>query len=531
MAKRSPRGKRPPATSPSPPSAPTTPPASQKPATSPKMTPAPTVAPAPSPKFWFGFEVSWAKLAIGRVVLFGLLAADALLAIRHAPRYGAGGFNVAQLAGLDGLGPTHASYAITQLGLAYLFVLAACGIATRYVVPIAAAGYAWLYFGSQLDSYQHHYLVVMLLVIGSAIPWQRPAGATARTPVRSWALRLFLVQLAILYLWAAISKMTPAWLDGRTLAMQIVTAPDRMNLRGAIDATIGMATLSKLVLVTELGLAATLCWKRAWPIVAPVGVLFHLGIVLSKFDIGLFAWLMIGIYGFVVPDRIWIALAEWPPIRVLGRLGRVITGAGWIVAGVLVLGALGLAMLVRLPYATGMATLIVGVSIGAAYSAQRFAATPQARVAKIGAAALLATGLWGVVDRGSDVATDYYRFWGGSSRRLGDLASAERAYRELVAIAPDEPVGHFQLGRLLLDKDPVAGLAHLRTAQHLEPSRARAYLAEARYLAKQGTAAAKAQALDKAREGTFAEPSSSEARALVDQLTKGTLATPAQDDP
>src|SRR5437762_505916 len=48
------------------------------------------------PAFWFAFDVTWAKLALARVVLFGLLAIDALLQIRHAPRYGVGGFNVAQ---------------------------------------------------------------------------------------------------------------------------------------------------------------------------------------------------------------------------------------------------------------------------------------------------------------------------------------------------------------------------------------------------------------------------------------------------
>src|SRR4051812_44910212 len=84
--------------------------------------------PAPEPRFWFGFEVSWAKLVVARVVIFGLLAIDALLAIRHAPRYGAGGFNVAQIPGLDGLGPTRNSYLVCELINAFLFTFAALGI-------------------------------------------------------------------------------------------------------------------------------------------------------------------------------------------------------------------------------------------------------------------------------------------------------------------------------------------------------------------------------------------------------------------
>ena len=88
----------------------------------------------PRPAFWFGFEVAWAKLVLARSVVFGLLALDALLQIQHAPRYGAGGFNVAQLPGLGAFGPTRASYGIGQLLDAYLLVLAACGIATRVVI-------------------------------------------------------------------------------------------------------------------------------------------------------------------------------------------------------------------------------------------------------------------------------------------------------------------------------------------------------------------------------------------------------------
>src|SRR3954471_19925088 len=121
--------------------------------------------PAEQPAFWFGFDVAWLKLLVFRVVFFGMLAIDALLQIRHAPRYGAGGFNVAQLPFLDSIGPTRGSYEVAQLISAYLFVLAALGVATRFVLPVVTTIYAWLYFTSQLDGYQHHYLVALLLGI------------------------------------------------------------------------------------------------------------------------------------------------------------------------------------------------------------------------------------------------------------------------------------------------------------------------------------------------------------------------------
>ena len=463
--------------------------------------------------FWFGFEVSWAKLALARAVLFGLLALDALLQIRHAPRYGAGGFNVAQLPGLGALGPTRSSYGIGELLDAYLLVLAACGVATRVVIPAAAAIYAWLYFGSQLDSYQHHYLIALVLALASFVPWQRPHRARAATRVRSWALRLILVQLAVLYLWAAVSKMTPAWLDGRALDQQ-VGGP----LRALIDHTIGLAWTSKLVLVTELTLAGTVWLRPAWWLAAPVGILFHLGIVVTGLEIGLFAWLMIATYILVVPDAIWIWLGElpWPgTARAHLRVDSADEFArprGWGWLG-LALGAgmlLAFACRIEGAHAAGLAVAVVPLAT---------ALLPRRNHSRawLGAAHVLALGLWVLVDRGSTVTSDYARLWGGASKRLGDLDTAEAAYRRLAQLTPDDPGAHLRLGRILLEREEAdAGLAELHVAQAMEPASAHAWVEEARWLARHGKLD---EAVSKAKEGTYAEPSNAEARQLLDTLT------------
>jgi hypothetical protein len=470
------------------------------------------------PAFWFGFEVSWAKLALGRFVLFGLLALDALLQIRHAPRYGAGGFNVAQIPLLDGLGPTRTSYAVCELINAWLFTLAALGVAARWVLPPAAAIYAWLYFGSQLDSYQHHYLVSLVLLCACFVPWQRPRDATPATRVASWALRLILVELAIMYLWAAISKMNAAWVDGRTLSTQIIGP-----MRRLVDATVGVPFASKLVVVVELALAALVWQPRFWMIAAPLGIAFHAGILFSGLEIGLFAWLMIATYLFVVPDRVWVALATTRPLTTLRSAFAIVSGwfdgaAGWFIW---ILGAtLGtaFAMFARFEYAgrVGIVALVVMIA-GSGYAIVR---APQARrLTAIGMAHLAAMTLWFATDRASTVAIDYYRFWGGTSRRLGDLATAERAYRELIAAAPDEPAGHFQLGRMLLTQQkPDEALAELHEAQRLSPGDARPFVVEARWLAAHGRVA---QAVDKARDATVADPNDKDARDLLDSLTRG----------
>ena len=479
---------------------------------------------APEPRFWFGFEITWAKLVCARVVIFSLLALDALLLVRHAPRYGATDFNVGQLSIFDSIGPGRVAYGAGQLVLAYSFVLIAFGVATRALVPISAVLYGWLYFGSQLDSYQPHYLVLLVLVIASFESWERPEGATPQTPMRSWALRLLLVQLAIMYLWAAISKLHPAWVNGHTLGSQLTGSAALV-----IDKTIGFAVASVLVILAELTLAATVWWRRGWRVAAPLGLLFHGGILLTNLEIGLFAGLMVGIYILVVPDRIWVWLAELPVVVGMRESMRAIAErTSWLGFAAALIVGIALAYLVRLENAFVVVIVLAVIPAGHAIRAAIGGSRPRVIV---GLAHAIAIVLWLAVDRTSTVAVDYYRDWGGSQRRLQNFEQAEQAYRSMVDVAPHDPVGHYHLGRILV-RDPKQasrvdeGLAELRRAQVLEPARARAFVEEARVLAGQGKFA---EATVKAKAGAMAEPSNPEARLLVDSLSKSAVPAPVPD--
>src|SRR5262249_55163140 len=127
--------------------------------------------------------------------------------------------------------------------------------------------------------------------------------------------------------------------------------------------------------------------------------------------------------------------------------------------------------------------------------------------------------VWLLVDRASDVATDYYKYWGGAQRRLGDPVQAEQAYRSWIAIAPGDAAPHLQLAHILLAHGRTAeGVGELHAAQRLAPASARAFLDEARYLANTGD---RAGAIDKANAATSAEPSSADAHKLLRDLGNG----------
>ena len=467
--------------------------------------------------FFMGFEVPWQKLLAARVAIFLVLACDAVLQIGHAPRYGTG-FNVAQLPGFDAIAPGTVAYEVGQLLTGYCLALAAFGVATRFVVPIAALLYGWLYFGSQVDGYQHHYLVFIMLVVASFVPWERPAGAVGDTPVRSWALRLFLVQLGIVYFWTAVAKLDGAWLDGSTLGRQMTG-----GLRSMVDSTIGIKAASVSVPLVELVLAGTVWFKRTSFIAAPLGILLHCGIVAMGLEIGLFAYLMLACYLLVIPDSLYRFIATDKP----GPLAELMAKPSWRVAGAAMGIGFALFAFLRLEQARP-----VGIVAAVGYAAivwrtWRTEGTP--RIA-IGLAHIAAMLLWIGIDRLGGVAIDYYRFKGSMEKRFGDKAVSEAAYARLVEIAPEDGNAHYQYAKVLLDANKGdAALVELRAAQRYEKTKARSFLLEARYLAGVGKVAeAKAAAIA----GAQAEPSSSEARTLVETLSNAQAPTPpAPDEP
>src|SRR5687768_16997107 len=124
--------------------------------------------------YWFESGVSRSKLNLFRFLFFAVLAVDCFLDLGHAPRYGAGGFNVSNLPWLDWALPlpTRTGFLLCCVAGSYLALRAAFGVLTTWSVRLLTALFAYRYFISQLDSYQHHYLVFLLLFIACFIPWE-----------------------------------------------------------------------------------------------------------------------------------------------------------------------------------------------------------------------------------------------------------------------------------------------------------------------------------------------------------------------
>jgi hypothetical protein len=140
---------------------------------------------------------------------------------------------------------------------------------------------------------------------------------------------------------------------------------------------------------------------------------------------------------------IWLGRIAAPLTRQLSKLRAKaieLTGAtgvlGWAIGGVLIAG--GSAVLFALPFPiTAVAVITVGLAILVGGSPIRIG---MGHVL----ACLLVVGMSGI----TDTTRNYYRFWGGSARRLGDLDTAVASYQKVIEIAPDWPQGHTSLGNL-----------------------------------------------------------------------------------
>lgn len=427
-------------------------------------------------RFWLGFEVSATRLRLFRFLFFGVLAVDALMQLPHAPRYGAGDFNVSHLPALDGILPLPGAGGLVVIYVAISLLAAriALGAASRLSLIAITTLWGIAYFWSQLDSYQHHYLIFLLLVISCVVPWPGPGDSDPK-PIAAWPVRLLLVQLSILYAFAAVAKMDPLWLDGTTIEKQI----DDGAVRSMAEA-LGWGLSAKLVLVGELFLAVALQIRRLWPAALIGGLALHLSIQLGGFKIGLFSFFMFACYALVVPERplSWLARETR---RALGDLVGAWSGVLAplkttlqrpavqlsVLAGGVMVGAL---LVLRAPFAEVLwAALLVGaIAVADSFTIGRVRS----------GTSYLAAGLVVVVSLLiSNAARDYYRYLGGSKRRLGDYPAAIAAYRRVVQIAPGWAPGHNSLANLFRRTEKWdEAVVRYEKAIHLDPTDWRPHL-------------------------------------------------------
>lgn len=321
-------------------------------------------------------------------------------------------------------------------------------------------GYGGLYFSSQLDSYQHHYLLALLLGVLSVGLWLEP-GAPARFP--GWSLALVRAQIAVVYLWATVAKLHPEWLGGEVLLSQLGTTERGLPWAEAVASAVGLTPLGLAqagawgVCVAEAVLVVGWLWRPLWPLALPLGLALHGGIEVLGFEIGLFSWFMFGLYTLLLPARGVAWLGRWlpgPEAPGAQHLAPLVGGVG--------AGGLALGLPVEQPWTLACFWFALSVLLGGG----------SWRTAGAGlAAAALLLGL----GRQTDTLRDYHRYLGGDARRRGDLETALYAYGQVVTLDPSYFSGWVRLADLQVAAGRLdLALPLLEQARALEPRNAEA---------------------------------------------------------
>jgi hypothetical protein len=225
--------------------------------------------------------------------------------------------------------PDGEGFYLYYVAMAVLAAMVAAG--AFFHASLAAFTVLWAgAYVAQTAHYNNHYYLILLL---SGLLWTTPAAADLsfdawRNPRRRsrtcprWCLTIFIVQMAILYGYAAYAKLQPDWLEGRPLALWL-DGFARARPFGWIYSQPGLKWLLAWggVMFDALVVPALLV-RRTRALAVAAAVVFHLFNSLT-FRVGVFPYLGIALLVFFVPPwrlRALIASANDSDARVAGTV-------------------------------------------------------------------------------------------------------------------------------------------------------------------------------------------------------------------
>ena len=420
-------------------------------------------------------------------LLLAMLALDIwMLMIGHAGRYGTAGFNVAHFGWLDAIipVPTPGLYIGVLLLSGLLALVIAFSGVRRLSCGLLLLLYTYSWAMSMLDSYQHHYFLSLMIACLVFFPQDaaadiHPKGAKGETPVQTtgFGYPLLCATIAIVYLFTALAKYDPRWLDGSTI-QRISKAGEVLASLRELSASMGISEeqfwswLSASVIPIELFVSAGyllavvrdrsegqgnrwvgLCCSTA----ALLAWTLHVGAEGMDLEIGWFSYYMLV-----------LATVCLLPGAAVDVIARVVTKpARWLSDAALETGetgtgddasenpaavTLGLAAavaavvymagdMVDLPGAIGAVSCAGAamLTVVLAALARQQPLSPRPTIVALAAAGAV---MWMSISY-SDVRWDYYRFRGGDLMRRGQsleaLATYQRGERYATWMACETP--------------------------------------------------------------------------------------------
>lgn len=161
-------------------------------------------------------DVAAERMHVLKSIFLLILSFDIWLELAgHAARYGAGDFNLSHFALLDAVQPMPSPglYLGVTFGASILSFVGAWFPQPRWVRAMLFAAYSYGWAMSLHDSYQHHYLISLVLFCFVFV--ESVKSETSETDIpQTWAYPLLTTSIAIVYFYAAFAKLDAAWQSG-----------------------------------------------------------------------------------------------------------------------------------------------------------------------------------------------------------------------------------------------------------------------------------------------------------------------------
>jgi len=231
---------------------------------------------------------------------------------------------------------------------AALGLLAACvmlGFAYRAAAALLFAGWTYVFLLDQAEYLNHFYLISLFCLLLVFVPSHRALSLDARLrpsiasdDVPAWALGAMRAQMAIVYVGAALAKVSVDWLiEGQPMRLWLA---DIENVALARQKWVAVA-LSWGGFLLDLLVVPGLLWRRTRAVAFVLALGFHLANSVL-FRIGIFPWMAIAATTlFLEPDWPrrawrWARAGEPKPREPALPRGTVILLSAWLAFQVLV---------------------------------------------------------------------------------------------------------------------------------------------------------------------------------------------------
>jgi hypothetical protein len=201
---------------------------------------------------------------------------------------------------------------------------------------LSLAGYlvlwSWAYLTQSASYNNHYYLMILLcflLLLTPANSWAsldaRRRPELRRLDCPRWCVLIFIVQIAIVYVYGGIVKLYPDWLEGRPVRIWFGVLADSPFIGPLVQQEWFLWVVVYGGILFDLFIVPLLLWRRTRPAAFLISVAFHL-LNSIMFRIGVFPYLALGFSVFFFPPeavrRLFFRRRTNAPVSVRSEVSR-----------------------------------------------------------------------------------------------------------------------------------------------------------------------------------------------------------------